>query len=256
MPEGFPLPVSSYRELVKIIQGYGRVGSDASLADVAQVTAMGETVISGNNKFLLAVGIIQGGKRKTITPIGGELAKALEHELPDQIPIKWRAVADANDFLQKVIAAVRIRKGMDESTLESHIAYTAGQPKTPVVSTGAGAVVDILRAAELLTEDSGNLVATTPTARTIPVTVQQSLSISDPMAMSESVQVSHQGVPTKGLGRVDVQLRIEITVQCAPNDLDSLGAKLRKVIQDLGDSTELQKKPDATPFSGSGSAEA
>ena len=30
---GFPQPSSSYRELIKIIQGYGRVVSDASLSD-------------------------------------------------------------------------------------------------------------------------------------------------------------------------------------------------------------------------------
>ena len=115
---GFPLPGSSYRELIKIIQGYGRVGSDATLADVAKLTAIGETIVSGNNKFLVAVGIVKGGKKKTITPVGAELATALEHNLPEEIASKWRAVVDATDFLQNVIAAVRIRKSMDESSLE------------------------------------------------------------------------------------------------------------------------------------------
>ena len=74
----------------------------------------------------------------------------------------WRAVIESNDFLQKVVAAVRIRKGMDESSLESHVAYTAGQPKTPQVATGAGAVVEILKNAGLLKEEGGNLIATAP----------------------------------------------------------------------------------------------
>jgi hypothetical protein len=244
---GFPLPGSSYGELVKIIQGYGRVGSEATLADVAHLTAIGETIISANNKFLVAVGIVQGGKKKSITPLGSELANALQHELLDEIAVKWRAVVEANDFLQKVVASVRIRKGMDESSLESHVAYSAGQPKTPAVTTGAGAVVEILKNAALLREEGGNLVAAAPEPPSIPETVQKSLSISEPMPMAENVQVSVQGLglrATAGLG--GVQLTIDVTVQCTPGDLDDLGHKLRKVIQDFNEPREPQKQPDST----------
>src|SRR5579863_788733 len=118
---GFPLPISSHRELVKIIQAYGRVGTEASLADVAQLAVMNETRVSANNGFLVSIGVIQGTKKKAITPLGADLARALEHEdsLPEEAANKWRAVVEVNDFLQKVIAAVRIRKSMDESSLES-----------------------------------------------------------------------------------------------------------------------------------------
>ncbi len=244
---GFPLPSSSYRELVKIIQGYGRVGSEASLADVAQLTAIGETIISGNNKFLVAVGIVQGGKKKSITPLGAELANALQHELQDEVAAKWRAVVEASDFLQKVVAAVRIRKGMDESSLESHVAYSAGQPKTPAVATGAGAVVQILKNAGFLKEEGGNLVATTPEPPSIPETVQKSLSISDSMSISESALVSTHGSEMRATSRLGgVQLTIDVTVQCTPKDLDDLGHKLRKVIQDFNEPREPQKKSEAT----------
>jgi hypothetical protein len=242
---GFPLPGSSYRELIKIIQGYGRVGSDATLADVAKLTAIGETIISASNKFLVAVGIVQGGKKKSITPLGAELAIALQHELADQIAAKWRAVVEANDFLQKVVAAVRIRKGMDESSLESHVAYSAGQPKTPVVTTGAGAVVEILKNAGLLTEEGGNLIATTPGPPSIPETVQKSLSIPDPMSMADSVQILTHGSEMRATARLGgVQLAINVTVQCTPKDLDDLGHKLRKVIQDFNEPREPQKKTE------------
>src|SRR5260370_32328787 len=172
---GFPLPVSSYKELVKIIQAYGRVGTEASLADIAHLAVMNETKISGNNGFLVSIGVIQGGKKKTVTPLGAELAHALEHEesLPEKAASKWKAVVDSNDFLQKVIAAVRIRKSMDESSLESHVAYSAGQPRTPAVATGARAVIDILEAPGLLKEEGGTLVPVTPEPRPIPETVEK-----------------------------------------------------------------------------------
>jgi hypothetical protein len=240
--EGFALPYSSYKELIKIIQGYGRFGADASLADISKLTAMNETIVSANNKFLVAIGLIKGGKKKSITPVGAELAIALEHDLPMEIASKWRGIVDSNDFLQKVIAAVRIRKGMDESSLESHVAYSAGQPKTPSVTTGARTVVDILQAAGILKDEGGNFIATTPEPRPIPETVEKTLSISDTMPTSDSVQL--QVTPAVRFG--GVQLTIDVRVQCTPNDLDGLGQKLRKVIDEFNRSTESQNRPEAT----------
>jgi hypothetical protein len=238
--EGFPLPGSSYKELIKIIQGYGRIGADASLADVSKLTAIGETIISANNKFLVAVGLIQGGKRKAITPIGVQLSSALQYEMVEDIATKWRAVVEANDFLQKVVAAVRIRKGMDESSLESHVAYSAGQPKTPAVATGARTIVDILTAAGLLKGEAGNLIATTPEPPSIPQTVEESLSI------SPTGEISRRISPRSArLG--SVHLNIEVRVQCTPGDLDNLGAKLQKVLQDFYDEPTPQPPNFAAP---------
>jgi hypothetical protein len=238
--EGFPLPGSSYKELIKIIQGYGRIASDASLSDVSKITAINETGISANNKFLVAVGLIQGGKRKAITPIGGQLSSALQYEMVDDIAAKWRAVVEANDFLQKVVAAVRIRKGMDESSLESHVAYSAGQPKTPAVATGARTIVDILAAAGLLKEEAGNLIATTPEPPSIPQTVEESLSI------SPTGEISRRISPRSArLG--SVHLNIEVRVQCTPADLDNLGTKLQKVLQDFYDEPTAQTSASAAP---------
>src|SRR5271170_5125181 len=104
MPEaGFPLPGSSYKELIKIIQGYGKIAGEASLADVAKLTAINETGVSANNKFLVAIGVVKGGKKKTITPAGAELAIALQHELAEETATKWRTVVEGTDFLNKVV---------------------------------------------------------------------------------------------------------------------------------------------------------
>jgi hypothetical protein len=243
---GFPLPVSSYKELVKIIQGYGRVGTEASLADVARLAVMNETTVSGNNGFLLAIGVIQGGKKKSITTLGADLARALEHEesLPEEAASKWRAVVEANDFLQKVISAVRIRKSMDETSLESHVAYSAGQPKTPTVATGARTVIDILEVAGLLKEEGGNLIPLTPEPRSIHETVEKTLSISDTMPpVTERVQV--QVTPATRLG--GVHLNIDVTVQCTPADLDDLGHKLRKVLRDFNEAEKAPETQAAAP---------
>jgi hypothetical protein len=195
---------------------------------------MNESIVSNNNKFLVSIGVVKSGKKKTITPIGAELATALEQNLPEEIAVKWRAVVDTTDFLKNVIAAVRIRKSMDESSLESHVAYSAGQPRTPVVATGARTVVDILTAAGLLKEEGGTLTALAPEPRPIPETVEKSLSISDSMSDSPLVQGSFAH------SRSGVQLNIDVTVQCTPADLNDLGHKLRKVLKDFNE-------PEPTP---------
>jgi hypothetical protein len=244
MADEFPLPGSSYKELIKIIQAYGRIGTEASLGDVAQLAAMGETIISGNNRFLIAIGVVKAGKKKAITPAGAELATALEHQetLPDEVAAKWRVIVDATDFLQKVISAVRIRKGMDQSSLESHIAYSAGQPKTQAVATGSRTIVDILEASGLLKDDGGNLVPVTPEPRPITETVEKSLSMSD--SAPTFPENAHAHLATSG--RVGgVQLNIDVRVQCTPADLEGLGRKLRKVLKDFNE-PEPKAEPSAT----------
>jgi hypothetical protein len=249
MAEEFPLPGSSYKELIKIIRAYGRIATEATLADVAKFAVMNESTISANNRFLISLGIIKSGQKKAITPIGSELAKALDHEMPEEIAAKWRTVVDATDFLQNVIAAVRIRKSMDESSLESHVAYSAGQPKTPGVATGARTVVDILTTSGLLKEEDGTVIAVAPEPRPIPETVEKSLSISDTMSVSDVVHFSGHGADVRTrLG--GVQLNIDVTVQCTPADLEGLGHKLRKVLKDFNEpepKVDTPSQPPPTP---------
>jgi hypothetical protein len=215
-----------------------------------KIIAVHETIVSKNNRFLVAIGIVQGGKKKTITTIGTELAHALQHDIAEEVAAKWRAIVDATDFLQKVVAAVRIRKSMDESSLESHVAYSAGQPKTPAIAAGAGAVVEILKTAGLLKEEGGNLVAAAVDALKIPETVQQSISASESTSVETAsvvglVPASAEIARTPG----GVQLSIEVKVQCTPADLDGLGVKLRKVLADFNRSPEPEEKSDGASAS-------
>ncbi len=228
--QGFPLPTSSYKELIKIVQAYGKAGTEVVPSDVARVIGINETIISANNKFLVAVGIVQGGRKKTITSIGIDLARALEHDRQDEVSRHWRTIVDATEFLQKIVAAVRIRKGMDESSLEAHVAYSAGQPKTPRIIAGAGAVVEMLKVAGMLKEEGGNLVAITPEVLRASESSEEPLySAQIPLPSTSLVAPLHaEGRPTG-----NVQLNIEVRIQCTPKDLDDLGQKLRKVLEDF-----------------------
>ena len=159
MDTSVKLPSSSYDELAKIIMGYGNFSKEGSLSDIAKIVGVGTTVVSGNSGFLLGVGIVEGGNKKKITSLGNRLAKAIEHSQEEETGRLWREVAEENEFLKSLVASVRIRRGMDDGALRSHVAFSAGQSKTQAVRTGSGTVIEILKKAGLLREEDGKLVA-------------------------------------------------------------------------------------------------
>ena len=70
--------------------------------------------------------------------------------MPEQISSSWRDIVENSEFLNKMVLAVKIRKSMEVSSLESHIAYSAGEAKSKPVMTGSRAVIDILKVSGLI----------------------------------------------------------------------------------------------------------
>ena len=232
--ETFRLPRSSYEELIKIIQAYASLAKEVSLDEVAQIAAVDTTVVSGNNAFLAALGIIQGGKKKSITPVGKELSLAIQHDLLPEVSRQWRAISTANSFMQKILSAVRIRKGMDTPTLQAHIAYSAGQPKNALTSTGAATVINILKIAELVREDNDRVLPS-DLAREQPKTPQRAPS-STPLPGDDKL-IFQTSLDLPGSPPVAVPVQIQLQISCRPEDLDAMGEKLRKLLSDLHGAT-------------------
>ena len=230
--EKFKLPHASYDELCKIIKAYGHLNKPSSLNDVSQVSSLHTTIISRNAGFLIATEIITSGAKKEVTDKGREIYQALEHEIPEQIRKWWRTIIEECDFLTKILTAIKIRKGMDAATLEAHIAYSAGQPKKSQVMTGARTVIDIIRAAELITEADGKIVlAKHPDIFESKIpresnTVQDKTEAQDKLPLQVSnIKMHSQNVP--------FQINVQLKIDCKPNELGGLGAKLRNLIDEL-----------------------
>lgn len=228
------LPRSSYEELCKIIKAYGRSTQPASLDAVSKLCAMGKTVISANNAFLANIGIIEGGKAKIATPKGAALAKALDHEIPDQIEENWAQVVHENDFLNKMAVAVKIRKTMESSAFEAHIAYSAGEAKAAPVMTGARAVIDILRAAGVVREENGQLVAGEP----LESPAKEVIDASVERATVKPVLSSEIGHLLTGALPTGLALTIQLRINAKPDELEGLGAKIRALLRDIQDRSE------------------
>lgn len=235
--ETFRLPKSSYDELVKIVRAYGSTGDATNLDDVAQTAAMDKTIVSRNNAFLISMGIIAGGKAKGITEKGRLLAQALQYEMQADISTHWRELIASNEFLQKMVTAVSIRGGMEDSALQSHIAYSAGESKNPAVMTGAGAVVEILRVAGLVKEEDGKLVAQ-PAAMQGVSSVSLRGTIKEPEKSNVSPVAGVSNAPVTAQSQLGVSIQIQI--QCTANEVDQLGPKLRKLLKELNEDAKTE----------------
>lgn len=234
--EKFKLPRSSYDELCKIIKSYGRLTKPASLDEVAKLCTINKTGISANNAFLANIELIDGGKLKSATRKGKELANALEHDLPEQVQTNWSIVVRENEFLDKMAAAVKIRGKMESSALESHIAYSAGETKSGAVMTGARTVIDILRAAGVVREHEGQLVAhSTEFQKNYDSAKMESSS-----ARLETREVTLQPTIKTKSQNFAISLHIELRIDAKTTELDGLGEKIRQLLFDLNNFEEGQ----------------
>jgi hypothetical protein len=235
--ETFRLPKSSYDELVKIVRAYGSSGDAANLEDVAQTAAMDKTIISRNNAFLISIGIVAGGKAKGITEKGKVLAQALQYDMQADIATHWRELATSNEFLQKMVTAVSIRGGMEDSALQSHIAYSAGEPKSAGVMAGAGAVVQILKVSGLVKEQDGKLVAEPNALQGVSsVSLRGTLKETDKPNTPPATGVSGALAHVKYQSGISIQIQI----QCTATEIDELGPKLRKLLKEFNEDTKTE----------------
>ena len=241
----FKLPRSSYDELCKVIKAYAHAKAGASSDEIAELSGMGESRVSKNSGFLISVGLITEGKAKGATSLGRRLANALEHDQPTETAAAWREVVQQSEFLRRMVAAVRIRKGMDINDLQSHIAYSAGVPKNPDTMVGARTIANILVISGLVLEQDGKLaaVALMPPANAqdgvrqpdigAPQSLNspQSFNLRQSFNLPQSFNALEVSVPTAS--GILVQLRVNLNITATPDDLPRIGGLLGKMIEDL-----------------------
>ena len=222
----FKLPGSSLDEVFKVVEGYSDIGKSASLADVSKRTGMHPSSISRNVRFLRSLGVLEGSQSKCPTEIGQKLGRSLSYNVQDEVERILGDIVGENDFLKSVLAAVRIRKGMDETSLRAHIAYSAGESKTGSTTAGTGAVVELLKRSGHLKPEEGKLIVSTPAPRA-PDTEPAELDKKEPPILQAVSPTLDSASP--------FSISIKIEVRCEPQDLDDLGTKLRKVVDDFSE---------------------
>jgi hypothetical protein len=235
----FRLPGSSYEELVNIIVAYGTRDESAEDGDVGKLDSVHQSSVSRNNAFLAEIGVLQGESRKQITRRGRTLAVALARKDRAGIRSNWRAIVSASEFLQNVVSAVKLREGMLYPTVQAYIAHAAGQPRNKPVMNGAGAIVELLKAAGMLREEAGELVATFdeqqrdlapedgPPAQATP-TGEAMVS-----ATVDGAVGAPPDVPTGALAGTRPVVSIHVQVRCTVDEIEDLASRLKALLREL-----------------------
>jgi hypothetical protein len=215
----FRLPGSTYEGLVNIIVAYGTRDEAAGPGDVSKLDAVHQSSVSRTNAFLTSIGILRG--EKVVTPQGRALALALERRDRAGIKRNWREIVSTNEFLQNVVAAVKLREGMLHETVQAYIAHAAGQPRNKPVMTGASAIIEILKVADLLKERDGELVAT------VDEEFAEKTSSTSP-GMPDPAEIS---IPANGAETPAVNIHLHL--QCSPDEIEDLAPRLKALIREL-----------------------
>jgi hypothetical protein len=221
----FRLPGSPYEELVNIIVAYGTRDEAARPGDVSKLDSVHQSSVSRNNGFLTEIGVLQGETKKLITRRGRSLALALARKDKEEIRRNWRGIVATNEFLQNVVAAVKLREGMLYPTVQAYVAHAAGQPRNKPVMTGAGAIVEILKIAGLLREEAGELVATFDGE----LDVVEDIAMEELSTEEETEPLLSATVETSE----DPAVKIHLHVQCTADDLEDLAPRLRALLREL-----------------------
>ena len=150
------LPGSGYEVVSKILHAYVLCGDKAvSLDDVAMKAGMDKTIISRNNGFLGSLGLLTGGKLKTLTPEGRKLALALGHDLSEDSAQAWKQILLNAPAAKSVLDMIKVQKTIDIDNLPGKIAATLGVPDSSLTRTGTKTLIEILKTCGLLAESDG-----------------------------------------------------------------------------------------------------
>lgn len=228
MAETFKLPASSLEEIIKIIQAYAneKEGSLLSLDDITQSTGIPRTVVSGNNGFLVQIGLITEGNKKSATDIGRSLGRAYISKIDYEFERIWKEIIAENDFLNRMVSAVRIRNGMDRTNFLNHIIYSSGQKDTKKNRTGANAVIEILKSVNVINEVDGKLT----------VTEIMEAEESEQIVTDETIDASQTTHPNTVTNiQTEQPITINININCSVSEMDELTEKIQKLIKGLSD---------------------
>lgn len=231
MSETFKLPASSYEELIKLFQAYSNIkeGTAVTLDEISQATGVPRTIVSKNNGFLVQVGIINSeGNKKSTTEIGRSLGRAYTSKIDYEIERIWKEIISEVDFLNRMVSAVRIRNGMDRTSLVNHIVYSSGLKDNKEIRAGAGAIIEIFKSVGIFEEADGKITVKDEDSPLTPIEDNSHAN------KSNDTSPTHQKECTRLVGMSSqAGVTINININCTAEDLDTLGEKIKKLMEQI-----------------------
>lgn len=227
MSETYKLPGSSYEEFVKIIKAYatGKIGIPMTLETVAQTAGMDKTIVSRNNGFLVQLSLISDGNKKSPTQECLDLGRAYSLKMNEQIAKIWKTIIEKDEFLSRMLSAIKIRNGMEKSSFINHILYSSGSSNNNNTRAGASTIVEIYKVAGLVEENDGKIIALDEESRDVT-------DYTDVAANKEQNSETSQSVRATQVYS-DKKIIININIDAKVENLDVLSDKLKNLIENI-----------------------
>ena len=123
----FALPGSGYDIIKKILHAYLLCGEkEVALGEVSQKAGMNKAQVSRNNGFFTSVGILEGGRKKTLTAKGHKVALAVSHDDQEATAGAWRGVIAESPALSGIIDMIKVQGGVAQASIITKIASHFG----------------------------------------------------------------------------------------------------------------------------------
>jgi len=230
----FDLPNNGYDVIEKILHAYVRSGQQTvSLNDIASRTGMNKTQVSPNHKFLVAVGVLEGGNKKKLTEKGYQLALAISNKIPEDISNRWADVMRECEHTRKVLDMVRVRDGVPKSEMQGRVLNTLGLTSSKNSKTGVNCLIDILTKAGLIVERDDKYVYNEQFDST-SVTALDEQAADNHLNTSDSPepQPLHKQIVSEARISPDPSLHIDIQIHidanATPEQIDQIFASMAK----------------------------
>ena len=194
---------------------------------ITQATGVPRTSVSKNNGFLVQTGLITEGNKKAATETGRALGRAYTSKINYEVERIWKEIASEVDFLNRMISAVRIRNGMDRSNFINHIVYSSGLKDSKEAHTGAGAIIEILKSVNILSEEDGKILVVEDSAVNVNTEISEQ--------HQEKTAPENDLINIKRSSLTSSRISINININCSPSDIEGLGEKIKMLMEQLSE---------------------
>lgn len=235
-------PGSSWETVKKIIRAYHAAQEDESptIEHIAGLAGVQRPVVSMNNNFLRASGILQEDQNK-LTPLGVRLATGISHGNQSLIMTALQDVAKGYEPLSRLINLLRARGEMKTEAFRGEIILLGGLSQDARAGSLIKTILDLLQESRLveINEDAvrfkgfyvGEITGVSDERPSVKTSTDSTAKQADSMRSSSAIEADDLTIPIPlGVGRL---VRIKLPEDwSAAKDLP----KLLKMLQlSLGD---------------------
>ena len=242
----FAMPGGSWESIKKIVRAYGAARDEEkpTVESIAGLAGLHRPVISKNNNFLRAVGILRADNNK-LTPVGEQLATGIALENEPLVTESLRQIIGETRVLARLVGVMEARGQVKLDAFKAQVILLAGLNESSTNLAYIRALVDMLVEAAVVKVEGDTLSLHSAMSRKPPEELERAKSGEKERKAEESDGTpthiaDHRGAP--GVLRTPIALSPDrlayIELPADWNGKKEL-AKLLKLLQlSLGDEVE------------------